>query len=121
MLDKLGIKLLKVIKQMCNADSYSILECAEIIAAVSKDMDNETLKRYIDYFVSQGYIDVKYSDEKQVCLCVLPKAKVADEEVELKKKTSKSYFKLAILVSMLSCIFGFVGAFLGSYVYWIIG
>ena len=66
MLDKLGIKLLKAIKQMCNADSYSILECAEIIAAVSKDMDNETLKRYIDYFVSQGYIDVKKENKQKL-------------------------------------------------------
>lgn len=121
MLDKLGVRLLKTIKNMCNAESYNILECAELINAVSDKMDVDMLKKYIEHFVSLGYIDVKYSDEKQICLCILPKAKVVDEEIALKQKTNKGFIKLAFIVALIGIISGFVGAFLGSYFYWMIG
>jgi DNA integrity scanning protein DisA with diadenylate cyclase activity len=120
MLDKLGKKIIKALKAMCNIDSYSILEINEILTELSQKIDVEVFTKYIEYLVENGYIDVKYIDQKQICLALLPKAKNIDEENKVTKSMIKRNAGFVTIVAIVSAICGFVGAFLGSMLYGVI-
>ena len=115
MLDKLCKKILKILTELCGDNSYSIIEIVEIVSHMSGKIDGEVLTKYIKYLSDNGYIDVKYIDDKQVCMAIMPKAKSIDEESVNNKKTNNKYIRMAFFMSLASLISGFIGAFLGSY------
>jgi len=115
MLDKLCKKILKILEKLCNLNSYSIIEINEILQLLSLDVEMDVLCKYIKFLSDNEYIDVKYMDDKQVCLAILPKAKGIEEEAKEDKKLYAKCIRMMIISSLLSLIFGFVGAFLGSY------
>lgn len=121
MLDKLCKKILKILMILCNNNSYSIVEITEILGQLSDKIEFDVLSKYLNYLSDNQYIDVKYFDEKQICFAIMPKAKGLDEEVKYKKKTTNKYLRLALLMSVVSAISGFVGAFLGSYLFGLLG
>ena len=115
MLDKLCKKILKILTDLCSNNSYSIIEISEVFGKLSGNVDNEVLSKYIAYLSNNGYIDVKYIDDKQVCLAIMPKAKSIEEDTVKGKKLNNKYMRMAFFMSLASLISGFVGAFLGSY------
>ena len=115
MLDKLCKKILKLLIELCSDSSYSIIEITEILVGLGGKVDVELLMKYITHMSNNQYIDVKYIDDKQVCLAIMPKAKGLDEENKNKKKATNKYLRMAIIMAIISAISGFVGAFLGSY------
>ena len=65
------------------------------------------LKKHIGYLLEKEYISVKYEDEKELCVCPLPKGKLLLEENlngEIENYTTKKRYFL----------FSFLGAFLGG-------
>ncbi len=114
MLDKLCKKILKVLTDYSGENSYSIIDISEILNTFANKLDIEVLRKYIDYLANNEYIDVKYIDEKQVCLAIMPKAKGLEEEAKEEKKFNKKFFRMAFFMSLASAICGFVGAFLGN-------
>ena len=106
---------------MCNADSYSILDISDILAELTQKIEADVLAKYIDYLANNEYIDVKYIDQKQICMALLPKAKNIDEEKKITKNAMKKNAGFVTFVAIISAICGFVGAFLGSMLYGVIG
>ena len=115
MLDKICKKILKMLCNICKENTYSIIEINDFVSNLQTKLDLEMFKKYIDYLSENKFIDVKYMDDKQICLAIMPKARGVDEEVKYKKKTANKYVRLAFLMSLMSLICGFVGAFLGGY------
>ena len=115
MLDKLGVKLIRVLTNFCGDNGYSIIEIAELKTAFSNKLENEVLVKYIDHLVAHEYIDVKYIDDKQICLALLPKAKFHEEDNKENKKMKVKYIRISFFMTLASMIAGFVGAFLGAY------
>lgn len=120
-LDKVTRRILKTIESKCESDNYNVLEKNEIIADLPKNTAPEVLDKYIDYLSSHKYIDIKYNDDNEICLLLLPKTRLEDEEIALKKNNNKKVLRLAFLISMVAAISGFFGAFLGSYIYQMLG
>ena len=115
MLDKLNTKIIRVLNSMCdNSSTYKILSLSDIIQKVGKGskMDIESLTKNLEFLSGRDYIDIKYIDEKDVCLALLSKARIHDEEVEGVKKEKQKYYKLATFSSIVSAVAAFLGAFL---------
>lgn len=114
MLDKLNTKLLKELNNLCDGGSYKVLELNEIIASMPKfKMQFDTLKQNLEYLKEREYLDIKYFDENEVCLCVMPKGRLHSEEIAEQKKQVKSFYKVLIVTSISSALFAFLGALLG--------
>ena len=114
MLDKLCKKILNVLCNMCKTDSYVILEISEIVNSLNTTVDGEVLHKYIEYLSENGFVDVKYFDDKQICLALFPKARGGKEEDNEQKKFNKKLFRFALIVGIVSFVCGFIGAFLGG-------
>ena len=115
MLDKLNTKIVKVLNGMCdNSSTYKILSLNDIIQKVGKNfnIDVESLTKNLEFLSSRDYIDVKYIDEKDVCLALLSKARIHDEELEGIRKEKNKYYKLATFSAVMSALAAFLGAFL---------
>ena len=115
MLDKLNNRIIKILNQMCdNSSTYKILSLDDIISKIGKNfnVDNESLVKNFDYLSSRDYIDIKYLDDKDVCLALLSKARVHDEEIAEIKKEKNKYFRLAAISSICSAVAAFLGGFI---------
>lgn len=120
MLDKVSGRILKIIASKCETDNYNVIEKAEIVAAMPKKLDAEALDKYIDYLANHKYIDIKYNDDSDICLLLLPKARMEDEEIALKKSNNRKILRMTFLISMVAAVSGFIGSFLGSYIFQLI-
>ena len=104
MLDKLCKKFLRTLINYCGDNGYSIIEIAELVSVVSNKLDQELLKKYINYLTDNEYIDVKYFDDKQICLAILPKARVQEEEAKEVRKLNHKYLRLSVLMAVASLV-----------------
>ena len=75
-------------------------------------LEEEGLKKNLEFLQERNFVDLKYFDENEICLSILPKGRVHNEEVEEEKKEKIDYYKLAIISSLGSAIFAFLGGFL---------
>ena len=114
MLDKLSNKLLKYLNLHCAQISYSILELNEILKELAINIDLEVLIKYLTFLSENEYIDIKYIDDKQVCLAIMPKGRRIEEKRKEDTKQKKKTVGLAVIIGAVSAICGFLGALLGS-------
>lgn len=116
MLDKLNLSLIKNLNDLCDESAaYKILEITHILERMTKfKMDYEMLNNNLNYLQDHEFIDIKYLDEKEVCLALLTKARVHSEEVKAMNKEKNKYFKLALWSSVSSFIAAFMGGFLAN-------
>lgn len=77
MIDKRTVRLLSVLAKFCADGSYKIIEKTELTRYGKSQTD---LDQMIQFLVDSAQIDVKYSDDVQYCLTVLPKGRVTIEE-----------------------------------------
>lgn len=108
MLDSVSKKLLWLIINECES-GYKIIEKEFLISSFPQGLviDEFLLKKHIGYLLEKEYISVKYEDEKELCVCPLPKGKLLLEENlngEIENYTTKKRYFL----------FSFLGAFLGG-------
>lgn len=114
MLDKISAKLIKVLNKLSVKNTYNVLELREILNNLQdkNKMDEEVLLKNLEYLAEREFIDIKYSDENEVCLCLLPKSRRVGDEMEEIAKIKKNYISLAIISSIFGFAFAFLGAFL---------
>ena len=92
---------------------YKTLAKRPLNSKLSKNkLDEEGLKKNLEFLQERNFVDLKYFDENEICLSILPKGRVHNEEVEEEKKEKIDYYKLAIISSLGSAIFAFLGGFL---------
>lgn len=117
-MDKRNKKLIFELNKMCNS-SYSVLEFTEIISKLPRkySFDVEYLKKSLDYLQKRNYIDIKYYDEKEICLSVLPKSHSLEEDLLEERNKRLNYFKLSFFSAILSGLFAFAGAFLAYFLF----
>lgn len=107
MLDKTNAKIVNKLVRLC-PNGYKVFELEELcnLFQLKKSELDENLK----YLKDNEFLDIKYSDESVICLCMLPKAKV-DDETQVDKGYS---IKTVLKVMLWSGIFSGIMAFLGS-------
>lgn len=116
MLDKLNANLIKKLNELCDdSAAYKILEVSTILESMAKfKLDYELLDNNLTYLQDYEYIDIKYLDEKEVCLAMLPKARLHTEEIKAEIKEKNKYYKLAIWSSVGSFLAALLGGFLAN-------
>lgn len=111
MLDKKSTLVLKIIQKECKNGSYKVIDKSDIISSLPSKYrcDFEELDHILSYLERQDLISIKYDDDNVYCLCVLPATFEIIENNE--KKREKNF---SIFIPLLSLLFGFLGAFIGS-------
>lgn len=111
MLDKRCLSVLEYLDKECLNCGYKVFSIDEMIDYMPKEygFDKENLIECLKTLSQNGYISVKYIDDKDVCLTPLPKGRLVfenrlDNEIE-KERSKKKYF-----------LYSFIGACLGSLV-----
>jgi len=122
MLDKRSFKLLDSLLKICGEDgSYKIIEYADISRAMLPRyrVDNENISQIVKFLAAAELIDVKYTDESVICVTILPKGRIYEEERSTQKQNKvlgKGMVFLIIFGSFLAGILGaIVGGILGSF------
>lgn len=75
MLDNHSNLVLKVLEQKA-PEGYKVLEKSEILQALpaKSNVDEQTLTNIIALLNENEFVDVKYQDKTQICLCITPKS-----------------------------------------------
>ncbi len=112
MLDVRSSRLLNRINTLCTG-GYKIVEESELLSCfpVSAGVGGEELQRMIAYLEERGYIDVKYADGGQYCLCPLPDGRLYFETAREERTDLKRRRREMLLMTAAGAFFG---AFLGA-------
>ena len=115
MLDIKSKLVLKILVKECPYGSYNIIESKDILSAMPNKykIDMEGLENILIFLERQEYISIKYDDDGVFCLCVLPFGYEILENDSNKKREDKKSPPLWLFI-ILSLLFAFIGAILGS-------
>ncbi len=101
MLDKIGVKLLNLINSTCEGTGYVVLSSEELLDATDNSVDRRGLSTYLSELKSKELISVRYEDEREVCLCLLPKGRLIyqtiSEGISRGKRAEKNTFRYSFL------------------------
>lgn len=101
--------LLKYLLNNIN-EGFKIFDTQKVMGELKKYKNNfDMFQEDIKYLSKAKYIDVKYIDEVNICLCVLGNSLVLQESI---KKTNKSA-KREILIMFMTALFCGVMSFIG--------
>ena len=105
MLDKRCFALLDIINARCQVSGYKIFDINELVSAMPKYFraDESVVKDCIVALFEAGYLNVKYQDDNEVCLCPLPKGRMVFED-KISQFIESNHLQKKV----------FVNAFLGS-------
>lgn len=107
MLDKTNAKVVNKLVKLC-PNGYKVFELSELCNLFL--MKEKELNECLNYLKDNEFLDIKYSDESVVCLCMLPKSKL-DTASEIEKGYS---IKTVLKTILWSGIFSGFMAFFGS-------
>ena len=110
MLDKQNYKIVKKLQKLCPDGTYKVFEIQELCELFKNSKD--ALDNNFKYLKNNEFIDIKYSDESVVCLCVLPKARQLEEQERLKSYSHVNVMKMMLITGIFSGIMAFLGAFI---------
>ncbi len=115
MLDYRTATLLRFVNERCKEGKYEIVESDELLSCFppKAGMDDENLKKTVNFLAEQGYLDIKYAEDGVYCLCPLPEGRLYAERVQSAKSDGKRRRRDMVLTTAIGA---FVGAFVGSLV-----
>ena len=110
MLDRECFKVLKRLLKQGESGSYKVYDWDELSKMTSIKLDS--LKQDISHLKNNGYIDVKYTDDNEICVSVLPRGRELREEQELAIYSHHSMMKVLLISGVFGGLMAFLGAFL---------
>ncbi len=110
--DKKTLAILQTLHQLAGS-TYTVLEKRKIVESFPKSakISAETLKLALVFLKEQGYVEIKYQDKEEICLCCTVKTESLLDGQLATAKTSMSTRQFAWLCGAM-----FLCAFLGSFV-----
>lgn len=119
MLDNRSKVVLKNLVKECENGSYKILDTSELSDFLPNKMkvDTELLSQIIKHLEIGGYINVKYSDSNQYCLCPSPFGRQFIESEDYQDRNKKNLKSISVKLLVFVIIFAFFGAFMGTLFY----
>ena len=90
MIDKQAFALLKTIYKNANF-GYKVFDIIELISLVPKEyaFEVEKFNESINTLLANGYISVKYQDDAEICLSILPSGRLVFENFDREKKDNQ--------------------------------
>lgn len=113
--------MLAYLATVCEDGSFKVIERQDMIKAVSKKMDNETLRAIVKFLQDNEMLDKKYSDETKYCVSVLPKGRVYVESMREQKQEIKLSRKMARFIIVGSFIAAFAGVLAAHFLLKLLG
>ena len=112
MLDKQNLKIVKKLNKLCEGGTYKVFEYQQL----TKDFNSKqtSIKNDLNYLKENEYIDIKYSDDSVVCLCLLPKARQVQEDLKTPRYSFTAIMKMLLISGIFSGIMAFLGAFIAT-------
>ena len=111
-MDKKKLLLLKYLLENCS-DGYKILSTAQVLKCFKKYKNNfELLEKDIKFLSQRKYIDLKYIDVDNLCVCVMDNSRILHENIKIERGTKKELTTMLVLTMILSGIMAFLGSFL---------
>lgn len=111
-MNKRKLLLLRCFLNNCDG-GYKVIDVSKLFLANKKYKgDFATLEEDVNFLKTYKYIDVKYIDDKNICLCVLDNSKIFQENLKLSRSQNFKGMTMAIITMILSGIMAFLGAFL---------
>ena len=75
-MDNISIKLLDALFDLCEGESYTILEADEMTARIPEhSFRPDELTEIMEGFVADGLVDLKYADNKEFCVAMRTKGR----------------------------------------------
>ncbi len=111
MLDYMSKKLLNILHGECKHSAYKVFSFAELALFLPKNdkIDEEELRNLLKNLSVREYISIRYEDESEVCLCMLPDGRAAVEndfqESVVRERTAKGLFTYSFIGGVAGGIF----------------
>lgn len=111
-MNKRKLLLLKYFLNNCD-NGYKVLEISKILLGNKRYKgDISSLSEDIEYLKTYKYIDVKYMDNKNICLSILDNTRIFQENIKIEKVSHRSQLSGIFINMICSGIMAFLGAFL---------
>ena len=111
-MDRRKLLLLKYLLNNCN-EGYKVLETKKALSSLKKYKSNYSLfESDIEYLKQMNYIDLKYIDNTNLCLCIKDNTRILQENIKIEKGNKRQLLVSLILTLFVSGVMSFVGAFL---------
>lgn len=108
MLDIKSKLVLKILQKECPFGAYNLVEAKDIISAmpIKYRVDNDGLNNILIYLERAEYISIKYDDDGQYCLCVLPFGNEILEDTKEKSERKSPRLWLVFIIVMTASFVG---------------
>lgn len=115
-MDRRTEKFFILINDLCKDGNYKILEISEILELLPAKYHivSEDIPHMLKYLTERDYIDVKFADEKNICVASLPKGRLHLENQLKENKTAYAFRKLFIASVLVSGVMAFLGSFIAT-------
>ena len=110
MLDKQNNRILNKLHKLCPDGSYKVFEIQELCSLFN--LKKDTINNDFQYLKDNEYIDIKYSDNNVICLCLLPKSRQLKEFENVKNYSYTNIMKMLLISGIFSGLMAFLGAFI---------
>ena len=103
---------LLLLKYLLNnsSDGFKIFDTQNVMIGIKKYKNNFGLfEEDIKYLSKMKYIDVKYIDEVNLCLCVLGNSLILQENINNSNKYSKRELFVMLMTALLCGVMSFIG------------
>ena len=114
MLDKQNYKIIKKLQKLCDDSSYKVFDIEELCSLFN--LKKEALDNDFKYLKTNEYIDIKYTDESVICLCLLPKSRQLEEQEKAKNYSHLNIMKILLISGIFNGIMAFLGAFIAMFI-----
>lgn len=100
-----NMEVMHNLNMLCKNAYYEIIALDDVKKCFNDEtLDDKTLNKNLDELSDMEYINVKYMDENEICLAVLPKGRAVEYYFNRKEKENKKLKGEIIKYSVLSSI-----------------
>ncbi len=117
MLDKSNIHIVKVLNQLLTGNAFKVVELKELVDKLSGKVDVHSLKTNLKYLSEQSFVDIKYMDEKEVMIALLPKGRIVEEASMAEKQENAKFYSMCFWFGVICACSAFLGGFLAYLIF----
>ena len=123
MLDDRTLTLLNIINEQCQNGGYKVFEIQEILSSFPPRfiIDKQALDESLSILSAREYINIKYQDELEICVCSLSKGRLENENRLQREIEKLELEKRCFLYAFLGGISGGIIAFILALIINVVG
>ncbi len=115
-MDKRKISLLKYLLRVCG-DECKVIDTNVVLSKNKAYKSYEQIKKDIDFFAQRRYIDLKYIDKDNICLCMLDNSRILQENLKIESNIVKKFVTMLLIFTICSLVTSFIGAGLAMLIF----